>query len=429
MNPEAHPTPRRARATGMSPALFTLVAQTALAAATAWPAWADEDVQLQRLRPAPVMLSGATIRVTVKPAQGDWHPTAKRLEALLRAKLTRAYPGLREDAVRPDYTLQCNLLELSAERKEDVRRSSIKRTGIEALKNLLQERRKDGPETMKYVLVSADMSASFALLSRDGATLASGNVAPPHFQKDYEEGKGAPSLETVLSDLAETVSTSIAAELSPRHESVPVRLSRRGALGASWTLARAHQWFPYVESLTALPEKERDAAFESERRVNIGTAYEALAYEALGTDTERAQRNLDQAEQFFREAQQRKPDSAAPAEGLRRVGEARAYAEALARPAGGGHSDAPRRAAANGDRGVSGDAAATGRGLTNGDVIEMVKSGLPDDVVLRAVKESKERAFDVGARGLVELKRGGVSDAVIRAMLSAGSAPAAQGKR
>ncbi|MGQ0652569.1 MAG: glycine zipper 2TM domain-containing protein [Betaproteobacteria bacterium] len=63
--------------------------------------------------------------------------------------------------------------------------------------------------------------------------------------------------------------------------------------------------------------------------------------------------------------------------------------------------------------------------LTNQDVITLVKGGLAEATILQAI-DTSEPAFDTSAMGLVQLKNGGVSDAVIQRILSRASAkPAA----
>ena len=51
--------------------------------------------------------------------------------------------------------------------------------------------------------------------------------------------------------------------------------------------------------------------------------------------------------------------------------------------------------------------------MTNADVIKMVKGGLGDATVLQAI-DAAEAGFDTSPDGLVMLKGGGVSDAVIQ---------------
>lgn len=59
--------------------------------------------------------------------------------------------------------------------------------------------------------------------------------------------------------------------------------------------------------------------------------------------------------------------------------------------------------------------------MTNDDVIKMVKGGLGDATVLQAI-EGAEPGFDTSPDGLVKLKQGGVSDAVIQRILGKKSA-------
>jgi outer membrane lipoprotein SlyB len=55
--------------------------------------------------------------------------------------------------------------------------------------------------------------------------------------------------------------------------------------------------------------------------------------------------------------------------------------------------------------------------MTNDDVIKMVQGGLGEATVIQAI-DAAEPNFDTSADGLVKLKQGGVSDAVIQRMMS-----------
>jgi hypothetical protein len=62
--------------------------------------------------------------------------------------------------------------------------------------------------------------------------------------------------------------------------------------------------------------------------------------------------------------------------------------------------------------------------MTNADVIKLAKAGLGESVILIAIREAKETAFDTSSDGLVKLKVAGVSDAVLAAIMSPrGAAP------
>lgn len=62
--------------------------------------------------------------------------------------------------------------------------------------------------------------------------------------------------------------------------------------------------------------------------------------------------------------------------------------------------------------------------LTNESVVAMVKGGLAESIVLAKIRTSPSR-FDVRTEALVALKRSGVSDRIIEAMVSAPAAPTA----
>src|SRR5688572_20743296 len=62
--------------------------------------------------------------------------------------------------------------------------------------------------------------------------------------------------------------------------------------------------------------------------------------------------------------------------------------------------------------------------LTNDSVVQMVKAGLPEAIVIAKIKGTPSK-FDLKTDSLVNLKKAGVSDKVLEAMVSAGSVTAA----
>jgi hypothetical protein len=62
--------------------------------------------------------------------------------------------------------------------------------------------------------------------------------------------------------------------------------------------------------------------------------------------------------------------------------------------------------------------------LTNDSVIQMVKAGLPEAVVIAKIKSTATK-FDLKTDSLVSLKKAGVSDKVLEAMVAAGSGSSA----
>ena len=61
--------------------------------------------------------------------------------------------------------------------------------------------------------------------------------------------------------------------------------------------------------------------------------------------------------------------------------------------------------------------------LTNDSVIQMVKAGLPEAVVIAKIKSTSSK-FDLKTDSLVSLKKAGVTDKVLEAMVAAGSGAA-----
>ena len=66
--------------------------------------------------------------------------------------------------------------------------------------------------------------------------------------------------------------------------------------------------------------------------------------------------------------------------------------------------------------------------LTNDSVIQMVKAGLPEAVVIAKIKSTPSK-FDLKTDSLVSLKKAGVTDEVLEAMVSAGSGGGAASAR
>ncbi len=58
--------------------------------------------------------------------------------------------------------------------------------------------------------------------------------------------------------------------------------------------------------------------------------------------------------------------------------------------------------------------------LTNDSVVQMVKGGLPEAVVIAKIKSTPSK-FDLKTDSLVNLKKAGVTDKILEAMVSAGS--------
>jgi len=53
----------------------------------------------------------------------------------------------------------------------------------------------------------------------------------------------------------------------------------------------------------------------------------------------------------------------------------------------------------------------------------MVKAGLEEAIIIKAIRQAKEKRFDVTPDGLIKLKQAGVSSAIIQEIQRAAAAP------
>jgi hypothetical protein len=67
--------------------------------------------------------------------------------------------------------------------------------------------------------------------------------------------------------------------------------------------------------------------------------------------------------------------------------------------------------------------AASAAKMTNHDVIQMISAGLSDQVIIGSIRQASAKNFDLSPMGLVALKKGGASDALI-VFMQTGEAPA-----
>jgi hypothetical protein len=74
-------------------------------------------------------------------------------------------------------------------------------------------------------------------------------------------------------------------------------------------------------------------------------------------------------------------------------------------------------------RETSTDKASVAKAITNADVLKMVKGGLPIKTIILAIQNQKT-AFDINPDALLALKRSGVDQSIIDAMIAGGRKPA-----
>ncbi len=315
---------------------------------------------------------------------------------------------------------------------------------------------KSAPKDQAYTRVTGSLSISFQAKSNTGKMLASDNVTAKYDREFDSSGntssegvKGSvtsawkrlsggagsssedlnPATDAELrSQLMLQAVQRIAEHLVNTNETVEVFLARqKGALEEGDKQASAGLWERALETFeTASPSPKPDE--DAYRLYNTGVAYEALAYKA--EDPKSAMKYLDEAaidygkaidakpaEHYFLEPQRRIEDAIAhykELEGQKRE-EAQAAAAPQVKAPVAGPAVVPAPAASTGGSGTN-VASGAPKGLTNEQVVAMVKSGMDDDTVQQAVRAAKAVNFDLTTAGLQALIGEGVSPEVLTAM-------------
>jgi hypothetical protein len=207
-------------------------------------------------------------------------------------------------------------------------------------------------------------------------------------------------------------------------------------------LAEAGLWSRYsetIEARSALPNPMEEAY----RQYALGVSYEALAYGADTTET--TLRYLEQAAQHYNSAVSLNPkedyfSKAYEGSFLSSVG--RSSLNALREGSGQPAIDASRRQVAAplqrvqtamkkyqtllsqneirsaNEGGVGAKALVAGPGvspgMTNGDVISMIKGGVPEEIVLNAIENAEECSFDTSPAGLIELSKAKIGKEILK---------------
>ncbi len=201
----------------------------------------------------------------------------------------------------------------------------------------------------------------------------------------------------------------IAQHLVNTNETVEVYLAKgKKQLDAGNKQAEAGLWQRALETYETTPQltKPTDDAY---RLYDIGVAYEALAYSA--EDEKSAMKFLDEAAINYGKATDAKPAEKYFLEPQKRIETAIAHYKELVeqkRP----HVVASE--AVSESKPVA--STVLPKGLTNAQVVAMVKSGMEDDTIIQAVRAAKAASFDLSAGAQEQLASNGVSAPIIAAM-------------
>jgi tetratricopeptide (TPR) repeat protein len=377
-------------------------------------------VYLKRKLPALVHLSGGTFRVKVSGRENQVD-LSRDLGAQLETELMKDDPHLRADEMNPSIVVSCQITDYSHPQP-----TVTQRPNLAAGKN--------GPKTLPYMRVTGSLSVAFQ--ARTGSqTLASNNITAKYDEEFDSAGNDAshgvlgtmssawhritggassedlnpPTEPELRSKLLTQAVHQIAQHLANTNETVEVYLAKgKKPLDEGNKKAQAGLWQRALETYETAPQmaKPTDDAY---RLYDIGVAYEALAYAA--EDEKAAMKFLDEAAINYGKAIDAKPAEKYFLEPQKRIETAIAHYKELE------EQRRPKIAAAEAvsvSKPVA--AIAPAKGLTNAQVVAMVKSGMEDDTIIQAVRAAKAASFDLSSGAEQELAGNGVSPPVIAAM-------------
>lgn len=407
-----------------------VVACVVAVALTAKPAGAQnfgaskEKVTLHRKLPALVHLPGNSIKVTVTGGEADG-ALPYDFQALLETELLKDNPDLREDDT-PNTIITCRITQYSGVQRTTSTGPALALT-------------KGGPTTQQFQRITGTLVVAFQAKTPTSQTLITDNITSKY--DEQFDGSGISTSHGVKGSLSGTWSKlkgqkseentpptdselrsrlildavqQIAEHIVNTNESIDVFLAKQdGPLDEGDKDAQTSLWERALETFeTAQPSpKPEDDAY---RLYDIGVAYEALAYEA--EDEKAAMKYLDQAAINYGKAIDAKPAEKYFIEPQKRIETAITHYKQLDQ-----ENEAAKRAkeaqlaSANGS---SSGASASGKGLTNAQVITMVKSGIDDGTIIQAIHGADAVNFDLTPAGEQTLTSGGVSARILTVMKS-----------
>jgi hypothetical protein len=384
---------------------------------------AKEKVTLQRKLPALVHMPGDTVKVTITSSDDDG-TLPYDFQALLETELLKDDPNLREDD-NPATQILCQITDYSHPDPTyttraapgiafgaggiDITRSATRTATFERITAQLNVSFQ-AKDAAGHVLISDNISSSF-----DGEYDSEGNSTSHGMMGEitgkFSRAKGGaksedlnpPTHAELRSRLIIDAVQQIAEHLVDTDETVDAYLARKdGPLEEGDKDAETGLWeraLETYETATPFSKPEEDAY----RLYDIGVAYEALAYQA--EDQKTIMKYLDQAAINYGKAVDAKPDEKYFLQPQKRIETAIAHYKELDQEKAAAER-AKAQAAAGGSTPGPVDA---GKGLTNAQVIMMVKSGIDESSVLQAIRGATAVNFDLTPVGLKALTAGGVS--------------------
>jgi len=393
-----------------------------------------KEIQLERVRPADVYI--AETRIAVRSSgQGLRDAAEQQLVSLLESQLLANDPRF-ELAEHPDTLIEVAVLQNEVKERWETRTVT---------KSVPAGKDSKGRQTytsrrvqVKFKIVTQVFNVAYKATDQARRQVLDAGSPNHRFEKDYEEGAGAPAALQLENVAIGNAVAEIAQRLTRTTERVGVLLPG-GTLKEYRNLAQAGLWDRYLESLDALPKRGKSKD-ESYRQYSLGVAYEALGYGAEAPET--AMSYLEEASNHYNRAIELNPSEKFFARGYQGSGIFAGLKNIWNEPSLPGTEARAKEAMAPSERVRSAlaqfqkliehrDAAASGGGssteilagakdldgeeaMNNRAIIDMSRAGLPEAVIVTAIQGALETAFDISPTGLIELARAEVSPEIIQ---------------
>jgi hypothetical protein len=386
--------------------------------------WTKKTATLVRVSPPKVFLMGTRINVKATSQDPTNQALAEKIRSQLESTLISADSRLSADATKPEVLVDVTVLQNDYSESMSKRRETERRqVGKDAKGKPVYQ---DYEVMVDYKTVAYAFGAAYKVndLVKGGSLDA--DTVRYELRQDYREGSGAPEKFNLEGSAAAAVVGKIVPRLTPTREKIGVLLPK-GYLETYLPLGQNGLWSKYLEALSGLPENPKPSE-ESYRQYALGTAYEALGYAADDPDT--TLKYLEQAASFYNRSIEVNPGekffskpyeslfgsktAAAPLDRVkqalgdyRRIKEFRESYEKMQVAA---KSAVPAEGGKSLDRPAGGPTDA----VDNAAVIQMLQSGLSEDIILTSINSAPHCHFDVSPKGLVELSQAKVSSHLIQ---------------
>lgn len=426
--------------------LFCCVGAVVIAATAAVPLRAGEGfgmikktANLTRIHPPELVVTGTRIAVHVSSQSNAHSSAAQRLQTQLESELINNNPRFKLDASNPDATVDVRILQSDYrdEWQDRLMTRSVKTGELDSKKRPVYH---DEQVNVRFKVVKYTFASAFKVHDTRADAPIGADSINSNFQQDFQNGDGAPDAQTLENNAVNMVVAQLTRRLAPTKEVIGVLLPK-GSFDAIANFADAGLWSKYLDALERMSPLPRPVD-EAYRQYALGVAYEALGYSA--EDNTETLKYLEQASTHYNNAVDANPKegyftksyqgilrSSQTAEApLTRVQAALVQYQKIKEFAEKTAPDRHGTSMAAGAKGLA--SAAADDAVTNASIVEMLRAGLPEDVILTSIDSAPRTAFDASPRGLIELSNAKASKKLIQhvqALASGASKPAATTKK